>query len=128
MAEAVHAAPEADGSKRESTEEDGEHGGQFGYSLPSAKGHGIIAGVFLERTTQMARSLGLDAHVVLGHTMAHEIGHLLLGSNSHAKKGIMRPKWGKREVHLAKTGGFGFTDDQAERMQAQAAERLGKVL
>lgn len=100
---------------------------EFGYSIPLETGHGVIAGVYLDRTATMARELGLDLHVVLGHTMAHEIGHLLLGSNSHAKRGIMRPTWGDREVRLATTGILGFTSAQAERMQAQAAARLGAL-
>jgi hypothetical protein len=36
----------------------------------------------------------------------------------------MRPTWGARDIHLAKTGVLGFTDAQAERMQAQVAARL----
>jgi hypothetical protein len=71
--------------------------------------------------------MGLDAEVVLAHTMAHEIGHLLLGSNSHASQGIMRPTWDERDIHLAKTGVLGFTDAQAERMQAQVTARLQEI-
>ena len=98
---------------------------EFGYSIPLEDGFGVIAGVYLDRTGMMAKSLGLDLHVVLGHTMAHEIGHLLLGSNSHAKRGVMRPTWNDREVHLAKTGVLGFTDAQGERMRKQVVARLG---
>ena len=97
---------------------------EFGYSLPLTDGFGIIAGVYLERTAHMARPLGLDLHVVLGHTMAHEIGHLLLGSNSHAGRGIMRPTWRDRELRLASSGVLGFTDEQAKAMQAQVEARL----
>ena len=97
---------------------------QFGFFLPSDRGFGVIAGVYLDRILDFAQLMGLDAEIVLGHTMAHEIGHLLLGSKSHASQGIMRPTWGARDIHLAKTGALGFTDAQAERMQAQVAARL----
>jgi len=30
---------------------------------------------------------------LLGRVTAHEIGHLLLGTNSHTLAGIMRAKW-----------------------------------
>ena len=99
-------------------------GVEFGYAIPLEDGHGIIAGVYLDRTAAIARQIGADLHVVLGHTMAHEIGHLLLGTNSHARRGIMRPTWGDREVHLANTGALGFTDAQADQIQAQVEERL----
>jgi hypothetical protein len=97
---------------------------EFGYSVPLEKGFGIIAGVYLDRTSEMAQSLGLDLHVLLGHTIAHEIGHLLLGTNSHAKVGVMRPRWGDREVRLASTGLLVFTEAEARWMQAQVARRL----
>jgi hypothetical protein len=97
---------------------------EFGYALPSTEGFGAIAGVYLDRTAEIATSLGLDVYLLLGHTMAHEIGHLLLGSNSHARRGIMKPTWGEREIQLAKTGVLLFTDVQAEQMQRQIAERL----
>ena len=98
---------------------------EFGYSLPLAEGKfGTVAGVYLDRTQAMTRGLGMDLHVVLGHTIAHEIGHLLLGTGSHAARGIMRPTWKDREIRLAPSGILGFTDEQAQRMQEQVAARL----
>lgn len=100
---------------------------EFGYSIPLENGFGIIAGVYLDRTSEMAQSLGFDLHVVLGHTIAHEIGHLLLGTNSHAKVGVMRPTWGDREVRLANTGLLVFTEAQANLMQDQIARRFASA-
>lgn len=100
---------------------------EFGYSIPLDNSFGFIAGVYLDRTNEVAQSLGLDLHVMLGHTIAHEIGHLLLGTNSHANEGVMRPTWGDREVRLANTGQLGFTEAQALRMQAQVARRLASA-
>ena len=97
---------------------------EFGYSLPSQDGYGIIAGVYADRTRSLARQLGASLPLMLGHTIAHEIGHLLLGSNSHAKTGIMRPTWGDRDLHLAHTGAFGFTKSQSKRMQKKTSERV----
>ena len=97
---------------------------EFGYSLPLENGHGIIGGVYLERTLREAGEIGLDAHVMLGHTIAHEIGHLLLGTNSHARRGIMSPTWTKREVRLAQTGVFNFTKDQARRIRGAVDDRI----
>jgi hypothetical protein len=41
----------------------------------------------------MARSAGLDAGTLLGRVMAHEIGHLLLGTANHRPTGLMRAEW-----------------------------------
>jgi hypothetical protein len=55
----------------------------------------------------------------LGHVIAHEIGHLLLGANSHSPVGIMRPQWRLAdEVWMAK-GALVFDTDQAKRMQME---------
>lgn len=97
---------------------------EFGYAMALPKGFGVIAGVFYDRTVREANSIGLAPHVMLGHTMAHEIGHLLLGQQSHSSSGIMTANWRTKEVDLAKRGGFVFTSQQAERMREQAMARL----
>jgi len=97
---------------------------EFGYAVALEKGFGVVAGVYYDRTVREAREIGLAPHVMLGHTMAHEIGHLLLGQHSHASSGIMSPTWRKEEVELAKKGGFVFSGQQAEAMRKQAVARL----
>ena len=97
---------------------------EFGYALPLSKGFGVICGIYLDQTFDLADSLGVPPHVVLGHTIAHEIGHLLMGHNSHSKAGIMVAKWGDSEIRLAKKGRLEFSDAQAARMQADVAARL----
>ena len=52
----------------------------------------------------------------LGHVMAHELGHLLLGSNSHSGMGIMRAHWQSEELRRLSRGGLWFTNEQADRM------------
>ena len=53
---------------------------------------------------------------VLGHVMAHEIGHLLLGTNAHSTVGIMRPQWQGPELRSIGMGTFLFTPEQARTM------------
>jgi hypothetical protein len=96
---------------------------QFGYAVPTERGFGVIAGVFVRKARDLARSQGLDLPIVLGHVMAHELGHLLLGSGRHGEKGIMRPRWNDRDLRRAQTGLLGFTSAQAMRMRALAAAR-----
>ena len=98
-------------------------GWQFGYSIPSATGFSDIAGVLVERTSDFARAQGADPHVVLGHVMAHELGHLLLGPGSHATQGIMQHRWRARELRLAQMSALGFTRVQALKMGQQLIAR-----
>jgi hypothetical protein len=54
---------------------------------------GTLATVYVDRVAVMARSAGLDAGTLLGRVMAHEIGHLLLGTANHRPTGLMRAEW-----------------------------------
>ena len=45
---------------------------------------------------------------MLGSVMAHEIGHLLLGSHAHAISGIMRGHWESGELHQIAMGTLRF--------------------
>ena len=64
-----------------------------------------------------------DKAQILGYGMAHEIGHLLLGTNSHAPSGIMRARWGVQELCDMVSGTFLFATDEAERIRAEVVRR-----
>ena len=61
--------------------------------------------------------------VTLGVVLGHEIGHLLLGSNSHTRQGIMRPSWGRQELEDAYLGRQQFTLKQVSRMRVDVVAR-----
>jgi hypothetical protein len=54
---------------------------------------GTLATVFADRVADLARLGGVDPGRLLGRAMAHEVGHLLLGTTRHANAGIMRGTW-----------------------------------
>ena len=60
---------------------------------------------------------------ILGYGMAHEIGHLLLGSNSHASFGIMRAGWNTKDLCDIICGFLLFTPEESERIRADVARR-----
>jgi hypothetical protein len=94
----------------------------FGYADGSA-----LASVFYGRIERFARDLDTDATeipVILGHAMAHEIGHLLLGSASHSKTGIMCGQWDRNYLRRALTGRLVFSPEQVERIQAEVLKRI----
>jgi len=71
--------------------------------------------VLYPRVLEMARVWGVPEYLILGRTMAHELGHLLLGPDSHAASGLMRPQFGWRDLSPA-SGQFLFDPQQAKRL------------
>jgi hypothetical protein len=62
---------------------------------------------------------------ILGHAIAHEIGHLLLNLESHSATGIMRGDWNLNDLHGVASGFLLFTPQQAEVIRAEVARRFG---
>ncbi len=86
----------------------------------------ILASVYYDYALRLAvedEYLDFDARIILGCVIAHELGHLFLGSNSHASAGIMRSPWGQKQLQQALMGTLLFTAEQAKGMQAQVRTR-----
>ena len=54
---------------------------------------GWLATAFSDRIAGAATRVGVDAGTLLGLVIAHELGHLLLGSGYHGWTGVMRADW-----------------------------------
>ena len=65
--------------------------------------------------------------VLLAHVMAHEMGHLLLGSTAHSGSGIMTIGWHLSKIQLACTGRLRFLPRQSEGIRAAARARNAAV-
>ncbi len=90
--------------------------GIFGFALPTAKGvPGNSISLFFERVLVLAYYGGVgtsfvDAQaIILGHMIAHEIGHLLRGPQSHSPSGIMSFPWNKRVLTNMERGRLKFS-------------------
>jgi hypothetical protein len=66
--------------------------GPLGEAFPCARA-GIRATIFSDRVQLMINRRPSAAPVILGHVLAHEIGHVLLGTTEHASGGLMRSSW-----------------------------------
>ena len=100
-------------------------------SIPGALRHDSMgfavppdtATISLEWGDKLA-SLGIaEEYQVLGGAMAHEIGHLFLGPNSHSPVGIMRAGWKDQDLLEASQARLSFTDKQAMRIRAEVRHR-----
>jgi hypothetical protein len=103
----------------------------LGVSLPNAQ-YGVSATVFQERVESLCQTAGQDFAIILGHAIAHELGHVVLASHGHTPAGIMRARWGRADFDQAATGRLGFTAQQGVeirdyvvRKSSQLKERAG---
>lgn len=62
----------------------------------------------------------------MGYVEAHEIGHLLLGPNSHSACGVKRGRWSAEDLREIELGQMVFLAERAKVMQKQVEERGGR--
>ena len=93
----------------------------FGISYLSADGSGCYANLFYERIEEMHERSRVNLGSLLGDVAAHEIGHLLLGTNSHAANGIMRARWESEELGSIGTGTLSFSEAESRQMKNKLA-------
>ena len=92
----------------------------FGFAI-----HPVLASVYYEFALRRARrdDANFELPIILGCVMAHELGHLLLGSNSHSDRGIMLPRWEVNQVRQLMMGALLFTPEQSKLMRLEARAR-----
>lgn len=77
---------------------------------------GRVASVMVERVLALAASDRLVPAHLLGYVMAHELGHLLLGSRPHAVSGVMSESIDRRGCA---EGLLGFAKDEGAAIRAR---------
>ncbi len=82
-----------------------------------------LATVYADLVNNVARGAGVDAGELLGRTMAHEIGHLLLATNQHAATGLMRAAWSRSELRHHDAADWQFLSGEADTMRTAIATR-----
>jgi hypothetical protein len=93
----------------------------FGFAV-----HPVLASVYYEYAARRAKSDDADfeAPIILGCAIAHELGHLLLGTNSHSDAGIMQPRWESNQFRQLMIGNLVFTTEQSKLIREQARTRM----
>ena len=92
----------------------------FGFAV-----HPVLASVYYEYVVRLAKTdeAEFELPIILGCAIAHEIGHLLLGSNSHFGIGIMQSKWEREQLRHAMMGTLAFTSEQSKVLGAEVQRR-----
>ncbi|MGQ0734400.1 MAG: hypothetical protein ACT4QD_12175 [Acidobacteriota bacterium] len=87
-----------------------------GCTLGFAAPREAVAYAFYNRIVEATERRPADVTEVLGRVIAHEIGHLLLPPNSHARYGIMRA-----DLDFGFSNPNNFTEEQARVIRARVA-------
>lgn len=86
--------------------------------IDSSTGKGTLATVFVDRVEAVAAQGRVDPWATVGRVMAHEIGHLLLGTNSHSETGLMREMWTLKDLTRNRPDDWLFSSAQRDRFRS----------
>lgn len=87
-----------------------------GFAMPPAH-LAVVYYDYLPRT-RSGKSNKDDTALLLACVIAHELGHLLLGSHGHSIAGIMQADWGIEQTQRALMSQLSFLPEEARLMQA----------
>ena len=78
---------------------------------------GVLMTVDVFPVRAIAERASAAFFLLLGRAIAHEIGHLLLGSSEHPRLGLMRALWSHDELRGARPAHWGFSSREAAQMR-----------
>jgi hypothetical protein len=94
----------------------------LGEALVVRRAGGVLATVHFSCVAWLATAARTDVAVLLGRVAAHELGHLLMRTSAHARRGLMRPNWTPDEVRRNRAVDWAFTAGDVAAMRQLGAE------
>jgi hypothetical protein len=95
----------------------------LGFALVMPEGTPFLATVYADLAEGVAMRAGVAVQPVLGRAIAHELGHLLLNTNSHPDDGLMRGAWSQQELRRNVSRDWEFQEQEAASLRAAVAQR-----
>jgi hypothetical protein len=83
-----------------------DHPGSLAYAMPFERTHIMV---FYDRVLTNVRQAAVP--YLLGHVLAHEIGHILQGVERHSATGVMKERWDYRDYVEMQHQTLCFTDE-----------------
>jgi hypothetical protein len=100
---------------------------QLGQSMADREG-GTYSSLFLERIKDTAAEANVPWDIVLAYAAAHEVGHLLLGSEAHTARGVMKAHWGREDFEAMNQHHLSFIDQQARQLASRYGRSVSNAL
>lgn len=96
--------------------------------IDRATGVGVLGTVYRDRVERLAESARVNSAILLGDTIVHELGHLLMGTTLHNQAGgLMRPIWTPLEMQRGDEADWRFTSSDIAAMRAAIGARVGSL-
>jgi hypothetical protein len=97
----------------------------LGYSsIDTRQSAGWLATVFADRVDAVATRTQSDMGRLLGRAIAHEVGHLLLGTTTHSPSGLMRERWRDQELHRDRAWDWMLSSSDARGVRQALLSRV----
>ncbi len=102
--------------------------GALGYSTVDVSRHaGTLATIFEDRVLALAANARVSSGLLLGRVIAHELGHMLLGTTSHTHGGLMRALWLSGELRRDSPSDWRFTRGEAAELRQRVVVRTASA-
>jgi hypothetical protein len=98
----------------------------FGQAFLDVSGEGSYANVYIGALRSSKAANFLREGDLLGTLVVHEVGHLLLGPNSHGPAGLMSARWQPAELQLAAKGLLTFTSEETMRLRSRYLSAIAR--
>ncbi len=96
----------------------------FGFAaMADGRPFATYAGIFYDRVAAWSQARLSSPAQMLGAVLAHEIGHLLLGTAAHSRSGIMAATWDRLQLELLEQGRLFFSAPQTHRLWQNVVRR-----
>ena len=99
----------------------------FGQTFQDAAGEGNYVLVYYAGIKEFRAATTVPTGELLGCVIAHELGHLLLGTASHSPAGLMSGVWQDAELQQAVRHNLFFTSGEGDRMRFHFAAAIARV-
>jgi hypothetical protein len=93
----------------------------LGAALVVRREGGVLPTVYVDCVASLATAAGADVAVLLGRVSAHELGHLMMRTSAHARRGLMRPHWTSNEIRRNRPPDWAFTEGDVAAMRQPGA-------
>jgi hypothetical protein len=94
--------------------------------IDPARTAGALATIYLDRVEWFARAGHTSTRTVLARAVAHELGHLALGTHEHSVSGLMRQLWTCDELSRGRATDWQIPADDGTRMRRALLARLAE--